>query len=324
MARDFDVPPPPVLIERAFEDPDRIRALVRRNGPYWPTMRYMANASELQAVGSNDQKLKVAPWFRADWAYGKPLVDGADEILQAPAFLDAARKVFGAEVVHPLIVYVNVMGPMGQGPAHIDVPAFRGIDRTEYPVTFLHLMHRSGLFETHRISIATAVAWFYEGERGEFEYWSDGVSAPPRRIEAPLSNRAVVGDNDIMFHRVAPIGPTDPPSIEDATLAVELVPDEQGTDWMAVDQGRELLRYQDREIRVSVSWKAEVFQDEEAARVRTEHLDDLSLETVVDVLLEDLARQGRSLTAPSDPTRDEAFIRALNEAYPVRVPTHLN
>ncbi len=320
MPADFDKPRSPVVLDQAYADPEAVRALVRRGGPYWPTIRYVASTTELAAYGGEAKKLSVVPWFRADWAYGEVNVPGAEVILHNPAFIEAAHTVFDAGVVRPLVVYVNAMGPMGAGPAHIDVPAFRGLDRTEYPVTFLHLMHRSGLFESHRVEIATAVSWFYEGARGEFEYWADGVAAPPRRIEAPLENRAVVGDNEVMFHRVAPIGADAPPVIEDATLGVELVPEEAGSDWVAIDEGRELLRYADRDVRISVSWKAEVFADTEAARVREEHLDDLVLEDVVDRLLADLAAHGTTMARPTNPLRDEAFLAALNATYPIPVP----
>ena len=315
-------PREPVIIDCAFEEPDRIRELVRRGGPYWPTLRYVANQSELSAFGSGDRQLAIIPWFRSDWAYGKALVEGADEVLNNKAFVDAAHTLFGAEVVNSQIVYVNVMGPMGVGPAHIDVPAFRGIDRTDFPVTFLHLMHRSGLFESHRVAIATAVSWFYEGGHGEFEYWPDGVEAPSKRIEAPLSNRAVVGDNEIMFHRVAKIGESKSPIIQGASLDVELVADSEGSEWAAIEKGRELARYTDRDVRVSVSWKAEVFADGEAARVRADRSDDLRLDDVVDALLSDLAEKGhRGLAKPADPVRDESFIRILNETYPVPIPS---
>lgn len=316
----FEKPRPPVLIDRAYPDPDRVRALVRRGGPYWPTLRYVANTTELSAYGGEAKTMTVVPWFRSDWAYEKVRVEGAEEILHNAAFVAAARTLFDAEVVRPQIVYTNAMGPMGVGPAHIDVPAFRGIDRTTFPVTFLHLMHRSGLFESHRVDIATAVSWFYAGDRGEFEYWADGPASPPRRVEAPLDNCAVVGDNEIMFHRVAPIGPADPKTIEDATLDVELVPDETGDGWAAIDDGRELIRYADREVRISISWKAEVFADAEAARVREEHLDDLPLDAVVDGFLADLAARGVEVERPQDPARDDAFIRVLNETYPPVVP----
>jgi hypothetical protein len=123
-----------------------------------------------------------------------------------------------------------------------------------------------------------------------------------------------------MFHRVAPIGGPDPASIEDATFEVELLADQEGPDWRVVDQGRELLRYNAREIRVSVSWKAEVFADDKAARVRSEHLDDLSLDHVVTALVDDLEKRGHDLIRPENPLRDEGFIRLLNEAYPLPVP----
>ena len=88
----FDNPRSPIMIDRVFEDPDRIFGLVRSNGPYWPTMRYVANQSELDALGSKAQKMEVAPWFRGDWAYEKPLVPGAEEILANPAFAEAALE----------------------------------------------------------------------------------------------------------------------------------------------------------------------------------------------------------------------------------------
>ena len=320
MPPDFDAPRAPVVIDRAYADPEAIRALVRRGGPYWPTIRYVANATELAAYGGKPEKLSVVPWFRGDWAYGKVDVEGAEAILHNPAFVDAAHALFDAEVVRPQIVYVNAMGPMGAGPAHIDVPAFRGIDRTKYPVTFLHLMHRSGLFESHRIDIATAVSWFYAGDRGEFEFWADGIARPPSRIEAPLDNRAVVGDNEVMFHRVAPIGAEGPPVIEEATIGVELVPDPESSDWIAIDGGRELLRYADRDVRISISWKAEVFEDAEAARVREEHLDDLRLDDVVEALLADLRERGHDVDRPEDPLRDATFLALLNDTHPLPQP----
>ena len=49
MPPDFDAPRAPVVIDRAYADPEAIRALVRRGGPYWPTIRYVANTTELAA-----------------------------------------------------------------------------------------------------------------------------------------------------------------------------------------------------------------------------------------------------------------------------------
>ena len=54
--------------------------------------------------------------------------------------------------------------------------------------------------------IATAVAWFYEGEDGGFEYWPDGPEQAPSLHEGRIFNTAIIGDNDRMFHRVRPTG----------------------------------------------------------------------------------------------------------------------
>lgn len=314
-------PREPVVIDHAFADPERIRALVPQNAPYWPTLRYVANEAELAATGGDGQRPTVVmPWFRGDWAYDEPTVEGADEILATPSFAEAARAVFDAEIVRPQIVYVNLMvGIPFAGPAHIDVPAFRGLDRTRYPVWLLHTMNRSGLFEAWRIPIATAVSWFFGGEGGAFEYWAHGPKAPPERIAAPLDNRAVVGDNDVMFHRVGPVGAGREALPEGDGIRAELVHDgaDASRPWAIVDDGRVLRRHADGEIRISISWKAEVFVDAEAARIRDDHSDDLDLERVVDRFLDDLAGRGVACARPADPLADERFTALLAEQYPL-------
>ena len=100
-------------------------------------------------------------------------------------FRDAAQQIFSAEVVRPQQVYANLTWqlPFAQGPGHTDVPAFRGVDRTEYPTQLLSVMGRSRLFEEHRVRIATAVAWFYEGRlrRTMSAYASSSMSKPASR-----------------------------------------------------------------------------------------------------------------------------------------------
>jgi hypothetical protein len=312
-------PREPVVLERAFEAPAAVRALVPAGAPYWPTLRYVANEAELAASGGDARPgpQVVMPWFRGDWAYDEPRIEGAERILATPAFVDAARAVFDAEVVRPRIVYVNLMvGIPFAGPAHIDVPAFRGIDRTQYPVWLLHAMNRSGLFEPWRVDIATAVAWFYEGEGGDFEYWPRGPGEPPQRITTPLDNRAVVGDNDVMFHRVGPVGPRDSELPKGDGVRAELSYESgEPLPWAVVDDGRVLARHADRDVRVSVSWKAEVFSDAEAARIRDEHTDDLPFDAVIDAFVEDLRSRGIEGARPVDALADEQFTALLAEIY---------
>ena len=319
------VPRPPVALERAYDDVEAVRAMVPRSGPYWPTLRYVQGDAELGAVGGSagNRPTQVMPWFRGDWAEeGKPCTDGADALLAHEGFAAAARRVFDAQVVRPVLVYVNLMvGIPFSGPAHVDVPAFRGIDRSEYPVWLMHTMKRSGLFEPWAIDIATAVSWLYRGDGGEFDYWPDGADGEPKRISAPLDNRAIVGDNDVMFHRVAAVGSPGATLPEGDPFRSQLEYDESAGDWAIVDDGRVLARHPDRDVRVSISWKAEVFADDGAARLREEHRDDLTLGEVVDRFLADLAERGVACERPEDPLRDSAFIGVLNEAYPLRPPS---
>ncbi|MDH3706939.1 MAG: hypothetical protein OES57_12790, partial [Acidimicrobiia bacterium] len=167
-------PRPPIRLEPAYTEPDAVAELIGRHAPYWPIQRYFGGGAEQRAAGSTaDDNEFIVPWFRGDWVLeGEVVAPGADAIMHNPTFVDAAARLFDAEVVRPTNVYVNLNPPVPfGGPPHIDVPAFRGITRADHPIWLLHRMGASGLFEDERIEIATCVSWFYAGEGGEFEYW---------------------------------------------------------------------------------------------------------------------------------------------------------
>ena len=73
------------------------------------------------------------------------------------------------------------------------------------------------------------------------------------------------------------------------------------------------------EIRFALSWSAQVFQDERAAREVDEHLDDLDLETVVSVFLADLALRGIAVDPPEDPLHGEDWVAAIADTYRIAV-----
>jgi hypothetical protein len=315
---------PPVAIDHVLPDPGLARRLAERNAPYWPVQRYFASVDEMRALSDGaagvertqraGAPMMIGPVFRGDWAYDRPLVDGADIFLHNPGFIEAARAIFGGAVVRPQIVYANLSLPMLCGDSgHTDVPAFRGVDRTRHPIWLLATMGRSGLFERWRIPIATAVAWFYEGEGGGLCYWPDGPDAAPT-IHPPTTNTALVGDNDHMFHRVESIGGADDEMVRGLTRDSQLVWAGDDT-WRAVDAGRVLASYPSRKVRLSVSWKAQILRDEEEARVVDEHLDDLSFEQVVHDFIADLAARDVPVERPVDPLHDPSFITALRQAY---------
>ena len=84
--------------------------------------------------------------------------------------------------------------------AHLDVPAFRGFTRADYPIWLLKTMMTSGLFERWRTKIATAVSWFYEGPGGDFHYWPDGPDQPGAVESPPFVNVAVVEFLPVSVH----------------------------------------------------------------------------------------------------------------------------
>lgn len=312
----------PVLVPRVLEDPGLVDRLVDEHQPYWPVQRYMANSAEYAALSGdrNANEVVVGPVFRGDWAVGGQPQPGVEPILEHAGFAETAKEVFGGSLVRPTTVFVNLTWqlPFPQGKGHTDIPAFRGFDRSEHPVTFLSLMGSSGLFEDVRVKVATAVAWFHEGDDGGFEYWPDGPDAPSVVHEGSIRNTAVVADNDVLWHRVRHTGRVED-GMPSLTLDSELVRLDADT-WAIVDGDREIARFPRHELRVSVSWKAIVFADEDDRRRHDEHTDDIDLAEVVARFAADLDRRGIELDLSGDPRRDPAVLRTLHDLY-VRHPT---
>ena len=319
----MEVPPssclPPILVDPVFGDPDLVRRLVERQGPYAPVQRYFGNVAEYEASsgrGAAGGRMLVAPNFRGDWAYDEPLIEGVEPILHHEGFREAAGRLFGSSRVRPQIVYSNLTWqlPFDQGAGHTDVPAFRGFDRTRHPIWLLKAMGDSRLFEEERIRIATAVAWFYQGEDGGFTYWPQGPDAPPKVHEGRIYNTAMVGDNDRMFHRVRPVGARARGMLTDLTLDSRLTRQPDGG-WRIEDGGRVCAELPYEELRISVSWKAMVFRDAEEERRIDQQVDELGLGEVVDRFCADLGTRGITIERPSDPVRDPDFVRLLDTAY---------
>lgn len=67
----------------------------------------------------------------------------------------------------PAIVYANILLPGQELAVHTDVPEFRGANRRIVPQWLLVVMRHSELFESWRMRIATAVAYFGDAEGGD-------------------------------------------------------------------------------------------------------------------------------------------------------------
>jgi len=311
---------PPIQIDGVLEDPSAVRRLIEANGPYYPVQRYVRNDAEHRAISAQGPMI-IAPNFRGDWAYDRPLIEGAEIFLEHEALVAAAKRLFDTEHVRPQQVYCNLTWqlPFHQGNGHTDVPAFRGIDRTRYPIWLLNVMGRSGLFEEERIRIATAVAWFYEGEDGGFEYWPDGPDRPPRAHQGDIFNTAIVGDNDRMFHRVMPVGGREGGLLGGMTLDTRL--ERVGDDvWRIAAGETTMAEFGWPQLRVSVSWKAVVYRDDAERRMVDSHERDIDLDDVLERFAADLDARGVAFRVPSTPLDDPEFVAVLSSTY-VRDPS---
>jgi hypothetical protein len=305
-----------IRITPAWDDPAGVVDLIRRAGPFWPLANYAASDAEMAALGREKASF-TPPWFRQDFAVeSRVLVPGAEVILHNERFAQAAQRLGGGvDAVRPQAVYVNIMGPTPFAfPPHLDIPAFRGFTRATQPVWLLKTMKTSGLFEAWRTKIATGVSWFYAGPGGDFHYWPDGPDGPRSVERAPYENVAVLADNESTFHGVAPLGPSGAVMPEGLGRESRLVRSDSG--WIVHDaDGTEQARFGDDEVRITVSWKADVFADAEEAERHDRGDAPLTLDTVVELLHEDLAAGGLDVPLPSDPLADQEWIGLLASTY---------
>ena len=308
-----------VVLDETFRTPTWLSEMFTTNGPYWNQGRYLSAAGAASQMPGGANSTVGVPWYRQDWALGgQSLVAGAQHILELPAFADAARRVFDGAVVRPHTVYANVQVPAtGTDFGHTDVPEFRGITRDRYPVALLHIMNRSGLFRRWQLDICTAVSWLWAGPGGDFVLWTNGPDHAPDRYTPPLTNRAVVSDNDRVFHAVGDFARPDGPRSSDLTPTSEVVASRDG--WLLRDGTRTIGTWPRHMIRLSVSWKAYVFVDAPALAVHDDHLDDLDEARVLDTFAAEMARRGTPIAATS--TVDESFLYAVAAAWPKRIPT---
>lgn len=305
--------PTAVRIEPAWDDAAAIVRVIRSISELWPIARYAASEEELAATGAGKPSTYVPPWFRSDVALeGAVLVPGAEQILHNDRFVEAARTVFGADAaIRPTTVYVNVMLPsVVPFVPHLDVPAFRGFTRRDHPIWLLKTMLESGLFEAWQVKLATAVSWFYAGPGGAFHYWPDGQEGDEVVLEPPFENVAVLADNERTYHGVGPVG-TDRELVRGLTRNSALRRIDGG--WQMVEAGELLGTGTDDEVRLTVSWKAEITNPDDAT-------DALTIDHVVDSFRRDLHDRGADVPVPDDPHRDPAWIQALGGAYPPTTP----
>jgi len=314
----------------ALDQPDLLIDLLQANGPYslW-IKRVFPTEEAYRAVNPHHKPGDaLAPTFRADLAYdNKVLMEGAEPILHNPVFLDHASRLYSSSVIVPELIYVNLSAPAQRdqiiGGAHRDTPNFRGLDKDECPYWLLHIMNHSGLFERWQVKTATAVCWYYLGEGGEFWCWPNGPETTPLAIP-PAWNTGIMADNDHMFHAPAPCGSPPFRSMDSMTIDATIRGDE-GRGWIVENGSDPVASYRRDDVRLALYWRAEVFKDERAREIRDQHLDDLTIEQAIDVLVSDMSRRGVEIDPGEDPVNNGDVIVALSQFYGATPPlVHLD
>jgi hypothetical protein len=306
-----------IRISPVWENPSGVVDLIRGAGPFWPLANYAASDAEMAALG-RERVSFTPPWFRQDFAReSQVLVPGAEVILANERLAEGARQLAGGvdAVARPQAVYVNIMAPTPFSfPPHLDIPAFRGFTRATQPVWLLKTMKTSGLFEEWRTKIATGVSWFYAGVGGDFHYWPDGTEGPMAVERSPYGNVSVLADNEITFHGVSALGDPSATMPEGLTRESRLVRGESG--WAVHDaDGATQSHFSDDDVRITVSWKADIFANAEEAERHDSDENALSLDTVVELFQRDLAARGIQVHESSDPLADQGWIATVASTY---------
>jgi hypothetical protein len=292
---------PPLLLYDVIDDRSEVLRLLESQAPYHPLGGWYNPGADPHA--------RTRPmWFQKDWVHDTFHAAGSELFLRHKGYFAAAKSFYGAEVVEPQSVYVNLMTSIADGgPAHTDNARFHGRDRTNTPMWLLRAMLWSGLFNDYEIVQATAIWWMNDVEGGGLYYWPNGPDSPSELYVGDMANTALFGDNHGMFHQVAPIGPFDAGTPRVTPSAV-LEPAGDGTgNWTVIDHGTLELRA-----------PLDVYRSTAERDTRSRNA--LSMQDVADIVNDDLARRGERQRFDLARIDDLALKAELAAVYPEAVP----
>lgn len=323
---------PPEVFDNAYT-PDqhrRVLDVIRREGP-WPLIiaQHFASVEELFATSSGEGMEGatlddfVTPSFRGYLAKDSvSLYPELDDIFYNPAFLARIRAYWGAQYALPDQFLFNINGACDNyDPGHLDAAEFRGISHSNSPTWLMNTMAKSGLFQDFQRKKAQVITWFYRGsEGGGFTYWPQGIQAQPARLPAPMWNRAVVVENEMLFHRGEANGPAERRRPAGLAFHSLLGADPASDGWVMTTDGKVIDHVADEETRFLLHWSGDVFADMAELRAVIDHTDDLSHDRVFDTFIADLRARGLTFEVPTDPLHDPAFVRLLSATYDLGEP----
>jgi len=182
-------------------------------------------------------------------------------------------------------------------------------------------MAKSGLFKRWQAKKAQVIAWYYQGRiGGSFTYWPDGPKGQPKQLKAPMWGKAVVVENEMMYHTAEANGPSALRRPEGLAYESLIGADKGGEGWRITTGDTVIQQVPEQEIRFLVHWGAQVYMDFAELKVSLDHSDDLTVDRAFDMLIADLRQRGEQFETPSDPVSDRSFIRLLTRVYDLGKP----
>jgi hypothetical protein len=107
--------------------------------------------------------------------------------------------------------------------------------------------------------------------------------------------------------------------VEDINSHSRLVRGDGG--WDAVDaDGATIMSFSDDEVRITVSWKADIYLNAEEARLADSGEDALDIDQVIAIFQADLEARGIAIDLPADPIHDEEWVALIAATYPEHPP----
>ena len=338
LANSFRPVAPPQILEQVYSDDQhrRLMDVVRRHGPWQlilaenfetPEEVIATTSGELPEGVEATWDMILTPVFRGYLGrQGVCFHPELEDCYYNSQFLELVRAYWGARYAEPETFLFNIQGPCPiGGPPHLDGTVFRGMTMENTPLWLLLTMAKSCLFRRWQAKKGQVIAWYYRGKvGGGFNCWPDGPQGEPLQIESPMWGRAVVVENERMFHHGQACGPVAERRPAGLDIRSVLGVDPETKDGWRITTGDVVnQRIPAEELRFLVHWGARLFTDFEELKITFDHTDDIAAETAIGILIDDMRSRGVPFEIPTDPMNDRGFVRLVSQVYDIGGPTNI-
>ena len=329
---------PPRIIEDAYTEDQHRRLLdvVRNNGPWQLILaenfktpeEVIATTSGMLPEGVElTWDMILNPVFRGYLARGGAcFYPELEDCYYNSRFLALVREYWGAKYAEPETFLFNIQGPSPiGGPPHLDGTVFRGMTMENTPLWLLLTMAKSCLFRHWQVKKGQVIAWYYKGRiGGGFNCWPDGPRGEPLQISAPLWGRAVVVENEMMFHHGQACGPVAQRKPAGLDISSRFGADPEVADGWRITTGDVVnQKIPAGEMRFLVHWGARLYKDFDEMKVYMDHSDDISADRALNILIDDMRKRGVAFEMPTDPMNDRSFIGLVSQVYDIGGPANI-